>query len=641
MVNSSWSSPELTGCTFSQNLAQRYGGAIVNMSDSSPMLTNCSLLGNIAGSGGAIYNSDSSPMLMNCLIVGNDANEYHGGGMYSSGFGVPILTNCTFVGNSASDTGGGIYNIVSTPKLTNCILWGNIDGSGVGASAQLWGDSIINYSCVQGYVEPNEPYEPPTQGFISHWTFDEGEGSIAYDSIGDSNGTLINGPQWTTGQVDGALSFDGVDDYVEVAWDESLANVADNFTILLWAQPLSTHQIDTESSSGTGGTSGQKYAIGPYQGDNYWGSGHAGAGISIGTNGISVYEHAANYMPAVLVWSGSVSGITHVAVVYSDNRARLYINGESKKTGQQSSKTVHIWPQRIGGYPYGYLNGLIDDVRMYDRSLSAEEIRQLYRYQSGLVVNQGNIGADPVFVDSDNGDYRLIPGSPCIDAGDNTAVPADMADLDEDDDYSERTPSDLDGSMRFVDISPPGGVGVVDPCGYYDIVDMGVFEANYMEARMRFTPPVLNLQSRGRWVIAHLVMPEGFIVEDIDADTPFRVEPIGIVSEFVNVFINEDGDVEIEAGFARRDFCGAQIGDGPLDITVSGLLTNGEYFYGTGTINIRNRTFEYLSALASYWLQTGCRPPNWCEGADFNKDSMVDFVDLAIFDGCCIEAVRK
>lgn len=41
----------------------------------------------------------------------------------------------------------------------------------------------------------------------------EGTGTIAYDSVGGNDGT-IHGATWTTGQVNGALSFDGVDDYI-------------------------------------------------------------------------------------------------------------------------------------------------------------------------------------------------------------------------------------------------------------------------------------------------------------------------------------------------------------------------------------------------------------------------------------------
>ncbi|MHC4734109.1 MAG: TolB family protein [Planctomycetota bacterium] len=50
-------------------------------------------------------------------------------------------------------------------------------------------------------------------GPIAHWKFDEGSGSIAYDSAGDHDGTIY-GADWTAGQINGALSFNGVDDYV-------------------------------------------------------------------------------------------------------------------------------------------------------------------------------------------------------------------------------------------------------------------------------------------------------------------------------------------------------------------------------------------------------------------------------------------
>jgi hypothetical protein len=86
----------------------------------------------------------------------------------------------------------------------------------------------------------------------------------------------------------------------------------------------------------------------------------------------------------------------------------------------------------------------------------------------------GNIGADlvnhdPLFVDPDGIDdtlgneddnYRLQAGSPCIDAGDDLALPADAADLDSDGDTAEDVPYDLDGNPRV--------------SGSY--VDMGAYE---------------------------------------------------------------------------------------------------------------------------------------------------------------------
>jgi hypothetical protein len=48
-----------------------------------------------------------------------------------------------------------------------------------------------------------------------------------------------------------------------------------------------------------------------------------------------------------------------------------------------------------------------------------------------------------------------------------------------------------------------------------------------------------------------------------------------------------------------------------------------------------------VADLASYWLESGCGKPDWCGGVDLNQDSSVDFVDFALFDGCCIEVVAE
>ncbi|MDJ1492871.1 DUF6443 domain-containing protein [Cytophagaceae bacterium DM2B3-1] len=170
-----------------------------------------------------------------------------------------------------------------------------------------------------------------------------------------------------------ALQLDGVNDWLHL---RTAFTPVDNFTWEAWVKPIGTHQIDAQSTTGTAGTAGQRYVAYPVAGDG-WGTGHAGMGISVGTNGVSVYEQASNYMPALLVWQGTLSGWTHIAVVYQNRTPSLYINGVLVKTGLQSPRTaVHLSHVIGGAYaPYGVFQGLVDEVRIWSNARSATDIQ--------------------------------------------------------------------------------------------------------------------------------------------------------------------------------------------------------------------------------------------------------------------------
>lgn len=181
------------------------------------------------------------------------------------------------------------------------------------------------------------------------------------------------------------LQFDGADGRVSVD-AETFRTIANTFTVAAWVAPEAIHQIDPQSTSGIGGTGGQKFMIYPSQGDATYGSGqgHAGAGISVGTNGISVYEHADNYMPPLLVWQRpendsalKANSWTHIAVVYQNKTPSLYVNGQLVKTGLTSSKSLVHPSGEIGGGHWGYFPGKIGNVRFYKRALSEAEIQQV------------------------------------------------------------------------------------------------------------------------------------------------------------------------------------------------------------------------------------------------------------------------
>ena len=256
-----------------------------------------------------------------------------------------------------------------------------------------------------------------------------------------------------------------------------------------------------------------------------------------------------------------------------------------------------------------------------------------YSNIQGGYSGTGNIRTNPLFVDPINGNYHLLPNSPCIDMGDNNSIPLDTADLDGDGNTTEPIPFDLDNKPRIVDGNSDSKA----------TVDMGAYEFFLppMEVWMKFTPQALNPNNRGNWMKAHFVLPEGYGIDDVDADTPASVQPGGIESDYMNVFVNEDGFVEIQAAFDRAAFCSVVTGDQPMEVMVMGSLTSGQQFYGTDTIKITTDNLEYLSTLAAHWLEANCGKPDWCSGLDLNQDSAINFTDFALFDDCCIEVVRE
>ena len=82
---------------------------------------------------------------------------------------------------------------------------------------------------------PSSSVPVKAAGTDSYWRFDEGSGTTAFDSVGGNNGVLANGPVWTTGKVQGALSFDGSDDRVDVPYDPSL-DLSEAITIEVWVK---------------------------------------------------------------------------------------------------------------------------------------------------------------------------------------------------------------------------------------------------------------------------------------------------------------------------------------------------------------------------------------------------------------------
>ncbi len=142
------------------------------------------------------------------------------------------------------------------------------------------------------------------------------------------------------------------------------------FTMSLWVKPRGETVMLPEAGGGViGMDSVRNEIIFPTQGDSFdLGPGHAGAGLSVGTNGVSVFEHSGNYFVPTLMYPTTINGWTHVAIVYNDHQPSLYLNGVLVHTGLKSNHNVHP------GTPNASFRGLISSFARVPRALSASEI---------------------------------------------------------------------------------------------------------------------------------------------------------------------------------------------------------------------------------------------------------------------------
>jgi len=241
-------------------------------------------------------------------------------------------------------------------------------GGYIGKSVTYPGTNIVTDGLVL-YLDAGDVESYPGTG--STWTDLSSEGNDA-----TSSGSPIFSTNYFT--------FDGAVDQFNVT--TAYTTVTNNFTYSVWARPTATHQIDAESNSTTTGTSGQKYLIRPVLTDNTSPYDDAGAGISCGTNGVSVYEHTGAYMPPLLVHSATISSSvpTLITVVYTNRQPTLYLNGVFARTGLTSGKnTVYMRGDGIGWGDYGYFEGSVYHVCYYDRSLGPTEVLQNYNALRG------------------------------------------------------------------------------------------------------------------------------------------------------------------------------------------------------------------------------------------------------------------
>jgi hypothetical protein len=194
---------------------------------------------------------------------------------------------------------------------------------------------------------------------VAEWKFDEMSGGYAEDTSGNGNrGTLTNGPTWeANGKIGSALSFDGSDDYVNIAYDSNL-KLGNTGTISVWFKPITL-------DSGT-------HNIVSYGGSSY------ADGYLLNQIGNSLYVY----------WEGDGSSqiqlsnffeINHwyyIVLVNNSGSMSVYRNGKLITSGISSGGTITSdFSTYIGGISSGwYINGLIDHVQIYDYARTPAQV---------------------------------------------------------------------------------------------------------------------------------------------------------------------------------------------------------------------------------------------------------------------------
>ncbi len=206
-----------------------------------------------------------------------------------------------------------------------------------------------------------------TNGLVSHFKLDETSGTTATDSVGTNNGTIVGGNStWVPGKIgSGSLKLNGTNQYVDVPNFNAL-NGLNSASISFWVKP-SVGSKPFITKWGTGrlfevGSNGTSLSV-------IWRiGGSSGGGVAF-----------SQMTPANTLSTGSWN---HVVVVYSNPSSTVYVNGNQigsvSGAGGLLNTSVND-PLRIGwnNIPNFY-SGDIDDVRIYNRAVTSQEVSDLY-----------------------------------------------------------------------------------------------------------------------------------------------------------------------------------------------------------------------------------------------------------------------
>ncbi len=244
----------------------------------------------------------------------------------------------------------------------------------INVTSIMFEDDVVKVTSGNG-VSASKAAPSEWYGAVGYWKMNENGGLYAYDSSASGNtGNLTNGPIWITSKFGSGLQFDGTNDYVNIGNSECL-NTINALTISAWVNSQNTQSC-------TGGT----YILRIENGNPT---------VSGGSYGL--WWHSCNTLYFFLREpddSGYVTQDVHPTISRNDwhyiaatfdgstQIASVYVDGVMKASSNVGISSIYtsLTTNFIFGYGSAgyYFNGTIDDVAIWNRSLSPSEISKLY-----------------------------------------------------------------------------------------------------------------------------------------------------------------------------------------------------------------------------------------------------------------------
>ena len=237
---------------------------------------------------------------------------------------------------------------------------------------------LLPQTAQAGLIVKAPPYIGLQEGLVGFWSFDGPDvlnqtdgGEIALDRSGNNNnGELTNGPKRAIGKIGQGLSFDGGDGSVTMGdpSNGSLDFGTSDFSISVWVSSRGYKNQGSSSNTITG-----KW---PSATDNGW-------GIDFSSNNIPNFA----VLTSRSVGSSAINntGWRHIVGVRENGVAKIYVDtikgtdGSLNAGNSSNTNTFRVGSDDAGSGTTRNLDGLIDDVRVYNRALSADEVHRLYK----------------------------------------------------------------------------------------------------------------------------------------------------------------------------------------------------------------------------------------------------------------------